>query len=90
MIFFLCGIGLFGNSEKIKTIFPCIDGLAENKAVNQVLAQITGSTETSNPPGDGWTGMYMNCYNQYGNKTGQRYVCYQPGYKTPCIIGTAR
>ena len=39
-------------------------GLAENKAVNQVLAQITGSTETGNPPGEGWTGMYMNCYNQ--------------------------
>ncbi len=60
-------------------------GLAENNAVNQVLAQITGSTETSNPSGDGWTGMYMNCYNQYGNKTGQRYVCYQPGYKSSCI-----
>ena len=60
-------------------------GLAENKAVNQVLAQITGSTETGNPPGEGWTGMYMNCYNQYGNKTGQRYVCYQPGYKSSCV-----
>lgn len=60
-------------------------GLAENKAVNQVLAQITGSTETGNPPREGWTGMYMNCYNQYGNKTGQRYVCYQPGYKSSCV-----
>ena len=60
-------------------------GLAENKAVNQVLAQITGSTVTGNPPGEGWTGMYMNCYNQYGNKTGQRYVCYQPGYKSSCV-----
>ena len=60
-------------------------GLAENKAVNQVLAQITGSTKTGNPPGEGWTGMYMNCYNQYGNKTGQRYVCYQPGYKSSCV-----
>lgn len=65
-------------------------GLADNKAVNQVLAQITGSAETSNPPGNGWTGMYMNCYNQYGNKTGQRYVCYQPGYKSSCISHDCR
>ena len=58
-------------------------GLTSN-VVNQVMAQTTGDTNPGDVPKDGWTGMYMNCYDQHGQKTGQKYVCYQPGYKSSC------
>ena len=41
-------------------------GLAENNAVNQVLVQITGSIETGNPPGEGWTCMYKSSCVSHG------------------------
>lgn len=56
-------------------------GLPFMNVVNKVDAQTTGVVD---PGSEVWTSMYVNCYNQYGNTTGKRLICYQPGYKNSC------